>query len=193
LYREHPNAAAGFQVAAAMLCNMERTIVTSSPINITPMSELHWLTVRDIYAQGIGTRNATFETELPEWAKWDARHLASCRLIALRDDEVVGWAALSGVSARHVYCGVAEVSVYVAAEAQGQGIGAALLATLIAESERNGIWTLQAGILAENTVSIHLHEKAGFRIVGRRERIGQLNGQWRDTVLMERRSQVVGG
>ena len=156
------------------------------------MSEMHWPTVREIYAQGIATRNATFETLLPEWTEWDARHLAYCRLVALRDAEVVGWAALSGVSSRQVYRGVAEVSVYVAADAQGQGIGSALLAALITESERNGIWTLQAGILCENAASIHLHEKAGFRIVGRRERIGQLDGQWRNTVLMERRSKIVG-
>jgi phosphinothricin acetyltransferase len=161
-------------------------------MNITPMSEAHWAAVREIYAQGIATRNATFETALPDWAEWDARHLSMCRLVALRGDEVVGWAALSAVSSREVYRGVAEVSVYVADGAQGKGIGSALLSALVAESERHGIWTLQAGILAENDASIHLHEKAGFRIVGRREKIGQLDGQWRDTVLMERRSTVVG-
>jgi L-amino acid N-acyltransferase YncA len=163
-----------------------------SSMNITPMSEAHWAAVREIYAQGIATRNATFETALPDWAEWDARHLSMCRLVALRGDEVVGWAALSAVSSREVYRGVAEVSVYVANRAQGKGIGSALLASLIAGSERNGIWTLQAGILAENDASIHLHEKAGFRIVGCREKIGRLDGQWRDTVLMERRSTVVG-
>lgn len=164
----------------------------SLPITITPMSERHWPVVREIYSQGMATRNATFETVLPEWTEWDARHLASCRLVSLRGGDVVGWAALSGVSTRHVYRGVAEVSVYVAEKAQGQGIGSGLLSALIAESERNGIWTLQAGILAENAVSIHLHVEAGFRIVGRRERIGQLDGQWRDTILMERRSRTVG-
>jgi L-amino acid N-acyltransferase YncA len=162
-----------------------------SPINITAMSEKHWLVVREIYAQGIATRNATFETVVPEWSEWDGRHLPVCRLVALCGDEVVGWAALSGVSSRQVYRGVAEVSVYVAADAQGQGIGSALLAALIAESERNGIWTLQAGILAENAASIHMHEKGGFRVVGRREKIGQLDGQWRNTVLMERRSPSI--
>jgi phosphinothricin acetyltransferase len=161
-------------------------------MNITPMSEAHWAAVREIYAQGIATRNATFETALPDWAEWDARHLSMCRLVALRGDEVVGWAALSAVSSREVYRGVAEVSVYVADGAQGKGIGSALLSALVAESERMGIWTLQAGILAENDASIHLHEKAGFRIVGCREKIGRLDGQWRDTVLMERRSTVVG-
>src|SRR5580693_5452947 len=163
-----------------------------SSMNITPMSEAHWAAVREIYAQGIATRNATFETALPDWAEWDARHLSMCRLVALRGDEVVGWAALSAVSSREVYRGVAEVSVYVADGAQGKGIGSALLSALVAESARNGIWTLQAGILAENDASIHLHEKAGFRIVGCREKIGRLDGQWRDTVLMERRSTVVG-
>ncbi len=167
-------------------------MVMSLPINIVPMSELHWPAVLEIYVQGIATRNATFETAVPAWTEWTARHLASCRLVAVRGDDVVGWAALSCVSTRHVYRGVAEVSVYVAASVQGQGIGSALLAALFAESERNSIWTLQAGILAENTASIHLHEKAGFRIVGRRERIGQLDGQWRDTILMERRSKIAG-
>jgi phosphinothricin acetyltransferase len=163
------------------------------PINIEPMSEEHWSSVRKIYAQGIATRNATFETGVPQWTEWDGRHLSTCRLVALHDGgEVVGWAALSAVSSRQVYRGVAEVSVYVATSAQGKGIGSALLSALVAESERNGIWTLQAGILAENAASIHLHEKAGFRVVGRRERIGCLDGRWRDTILMERRSAVVG-
>ena len=161
-------------------------------IDIVPMTQTHWPAVREIYAQGIATRNATFETTVPDWQEWDARHLASCRLVAICGAEVVGWAALSSVSSRYVYRGVAEVSVYIAGSAQGQGIGTALLAALIAESERNGIWTLQAGILPENAVSIHLHEKAGFRIVGHRDKIGQLDGQWRDTVLLERRSNVTG-
>ena len=161
-------------------------------LDIVAMEEEHWDAMREIYAQGIATGNATFETTVPSWEEWDARHLPTCRLLARRGNEVVGWAALSHVSTRHVYRGVAEVSVYIAERAQGQGIGSALLDALIRESERNGIWTLQAGILAENVVSIHLHEKAGFRIVGRRERIGCLDGNWRDTVLMERRSSEVG-
>lgn len=158
---------------------------------IVPMTEQHWPAVREIFAQGIATGNATFETIVPEWPGWNARHLPTCRLVALRDGAVLGWAALSPVSVRHVYRGVAEVSVYIAESARGKGVGSALLASLIAESERNGIWTLQAGILAENSVSIHLHENAGFRIVGRRERIGCLHGRWLDTVLLERRSEVV--
>jgi L-amino acid N-acyltransferase YncA len=157
-----------------------------------PMTEQQWTAVREIFAQGIATGNATFETSVPTWPEWDARHLPACRLVSLRGGEVVGWAALNAVSTRQVYRGVAEVSVYIAEGARGQGIGAALLDKLIEESERNGIWTLQAGILVENVASIHLHEKAGFRVVGKRERIGCMDGIWRDTILMERRSKVAG-
>ncbi len=156
------------------------------------MTEQHWPAVRDIFAQGIATGNATFETSVPEWTEWDARHLPTCRLVALRCEGVLGWAALSSVSVRHVYRGVAEVSVYIAERARGQGIGLELLEALITESERNGIWTLQAVIHATNSISIHTHEKAGFRIVGTREHIGCLHGRWLDTVLMERRSRIVG-
>jgi phosphinothricin acetyltransferase len=155
------------------------------------MTKRHWDAVRAIFAQGIATGNATFETTVPSLQDWDARHLSSCRLVAIREGEVVGWAALSPVSVRQVYRGVAEVSVYIAEHARGAKIGSALLKALIAESERNGIWTLQAGIFSENTASIRLHEKLGFRIVGTRERIGCFHGRWRDTVLMERRSKVV--
>jgi L-amino acid N-acyltransferase YncA len=161
-------------------------------IDIALMTEEHWPAVCDIFAQGIATGNATFETAVPTWEEWHERHLPTCRLVAVRSDEIVGWAALSAVSSRDVYRGVAEVSVYIAESARGKGIGIALLEKLIEESERNGIWTLQAGILAENAASIHLHEKAGFRFVGRRERIGCMHGRWRDTVLMERRSNIAG-
>jgi len=161
-------------------------------VRILPMTEQHWLAVREIFAQGIAAGNATFETVVPEWPEWDTRHLPTCRLIAIRNGEVLGWAALSPVSVRQVYRGVAEVSVYIAESARGQGIGSALLKALITESERNGIWTLQAVIHASNSISIHLHQKAGFRVVGTRERIGWLHGRWLDTVLMERRSRVVG-
>ncbi|MGB8890129.1 MAG: N-acetyltransferase family protein [Candidatus Korobacteraceae bacterium] len=159
---------------------------------IVPMTEQHWEAVREIYAQGIATANATFEQSVPAWKEWDVRHLTACRLVACVGSKILGWAALSKVSTRRVYEGVAEVSIYVAEQAQGQGIGRQLLAALIAESEKNGIWTLQAGILAENAISIRLHQQAGFRIVGRREKIGCMDGRWRDTVLMERRSVVVG-
>jgi L-amino acid N-acyltransferase YncA len=173
--------------------NGERRRTTDmSTLQIVPMTEQHWPAVREIFAQGIATGNATFETIVPEWAEWDARHLPTCRLLALRDDEVLGWAALCPVSLRQAYRGVAEVSVYIAESARGTGVGSALLASLIAESEHNSIWTLQATIFAENPISIHLHEKTGFRIVGRRERIGCLHGRWLDTVLLERRSEVVG-
>ncbi len=159
---------------------------------IVPMTEEHWDAVREIYVQGIATGNATFEKSVPDWKEWDERHLPSCRLIARWDKKVRGWAALSRVSSRRVYEGVAEVSIYVADEARGHGIGRELLGALVEASEQNGIWTLQAGILAENAVSIRLHQRAGFRIVGTRERIGCMDGRWRDTVLMERRSAVVG-
>ena len=156
------------------------------------MTEKHWDAVRQIYWEGIATGKATFEESVPDWTEWDARHLPTCRLIASSGDGFLGWAALSRVSSRQVYKGVAEVSIYIAERARGRGIGAALLTTLVAESERNGIWTLQAGIFAENSVSIRLHQRAGFRIVGTRERIACLKGTWRDTVLMERRSAIVG-
>ena len=162
------------------------------PIDITPMTEAHWPDVREIYAQGIATRQATFETEVPSWEEWNGNHLPTCRLVAKVGDEMVGWAALSAVSRRYVYRGVAEVSVYVAERARGKGVGSALLAALIAESEHNGFWTLQAVIHAQNAISIRTHEKAGFRMVGTRERIGWLDGRWLDTVVMERRSKVVG-
>lgn len=161
-------------------------------VAIVAMTESHWPAVRKIYEQGIATRNATFATSAPDWEEWDARHLPACRLVAMWDGEVVGWAALSPVSSRQVYRGVQEVSVYIADNSRGQGIGLQLLSALVDESERNGIWTLQAGILAENRASLHLHEKAGFRIVGRREKIAQLDGCWRDTILMERRSLTLG-
>jgi phosphinothricin acetyltransferase len=150
----------------------------------------HWPAVRKIYRQGIETGNATFETQLPAWEKWDAGHRKDCRLVAF-DREVLGWAALSPVSTRHVYRGVAEVSVYVAAAARGRGVGKALLNALIQHSETKGIWTLQAGIFPENTPSIALHKSCGFREVGVRQKIGELRGVWRDVLLLERRSTAV--
>lgn len=157
----------------------------------------HWPQVRAIYEQGLATGKATFQTEAPAWEEWNRSHLAHCRLVALDESraanaQVLGWAALSPVSSRCVYGGVAEVSVYVANDARGQGVGRALLAALVAESEQTGLWTLQAGIFPENEASVRLHEQLGFRLVGRRERIGQLHGHWRDTLLLERRSTVVG-
>lgn len=160
------------------------------------MNAAHWPHVRAIYEQGITTGHATFQAEAPTWEEWDQGHLAHCRLVAVNteeaDGQALGWAALSPVSGRCVYAGVAEVSVYVADAARGQGVGRQLLAALVAESEAHGLWTLQAGIFPENTASLRLHAGAGFREVGRRERIGQMRGVWRDTVLLERRSAVVG-
>jgi L-amino acid N-acyltransferase YncA len=156
-------------------------------IRIEPMRPEDWKAIRAIYLEGIATGNATFEQTAPEWDKWDAGHLPGIRIVAQFEDDVVGWAALSGVSSRCVYAGVAEVSIYVAERARGRGVGRQLMARLIAESEAADIWTLQAGIFPENISSIALHQRAGFRIVGQRERLGQMNGRWRDVVLMERR------
>ena len=158
---------------------------------LSPMSPQDWPAVCAIYAEGIATGNATFETETPTWERWNSSHIESCRLVARNEGEVVGWGALSRVSARAVYSGVAEVSVYVAASARGSGVGRRLLLGLIEESEKAGFWTLQAGIFPENAASIRLHERCGFRVVGRREQIGSLRGAWRDTVLMERRRRAV--
>lgn len=151
-----------------------------------------WPAVREIYSEGIATGNATFETEPPEWTRWDAGHRPDCRLVAEAGEQVVGWAALSPVSARRVYSGVAEVSVYIAATIRGRGVGKALLEALVQQSEHSGIWTLQAGILPENLSSIALHKSCGFREVGVRHKIGQRNGVWRDVLLLERRSSLVG-
>lgn len=159
---------------------------------IEAMTVGDWPSVKTIYEEGIATKNATFETEAPTWEAWDKGHRADCRLIAKLDDVVVGWAALSPVSGRCVYAGVAEVSVYVGAAARGKGVGKALLKQLVEDSEAAGIWTLQAGIFPENTASIALHEDCGFRVLGRREKLGAMDGVWRDVVLMERRSPVVG-
>ncbi|MCB2379050.1 N-acetyltransferase family protein [Hymenobacter sp. BT635] len=162
-------------------------------IQLHPLTEAHWPAVRAIYEQGIATGNATFQTEAPEWDAWNTGHLAHSRLVAeAADGQIVGWAALTPVSGRCVYAGVAEISVYVAAAARGHGVGRQLLQALVAESEQHGIWTLQAGIFPENAASVRLHEAAGFRVVGQRERIGQMHGVWRDTVLLERRSATVG-
>jgi L-amino acid N-acyltransferase YncA len=159
-------------------------------IQIEPMRPQDWPAVRTIYLEGIATGNATFEQSAPEWEKWDAGHLPGARIVARLDGAVVGWAALSGVSSRCVYAGVAEVSIYVAERARGRGVGRQLMTRLIDESKALDIWTLQAGIFPENVASIALHQRAGFRIVGQRERLGQMNGRWRDVVLMERRRAV---
>jgi phosphinothricin acetyltransferase len=161
-------------------------------VTIDKMAPDDWPAVRDIYLEGIATGNATFETDAPEWEQWNASHLEHCRLVARDGERVLGWAALSPVSRRKVYAGIAEVSIYVAAEAQGRGIGKLLLQSLIEDSETHGLWTLQTGIFPENAPSIALHKACGFREVGLRRRIGKLGDRWRDVVLMERRSARVG-
>jgi L-amino acid N-acyltransferase YncA len=160
---------------------------------LLPFTEAHWPAARAIYEAGIATGTATFTTAAPRWDEWNQSHLPHSRLVAVEEaGTVLGWAALSLVSGHCVYAGVAEVSVYVAAAARGQGVGRQLLAGLLTESEQHGIWTVQAGIFPENAASLRLHQTLGFRVVGRRERIGQLGGRWQDTLLLERRSAVVG-
>ena len=159
---------------------------------IISMQDIHWESVRNIYQQGIDTGMATLETEPGTWEKWDQSHLKKPRLIAMANEQVSGWAALSPVSARRVYGGVAEVSVYIGSEFRGRGIGNRLLNEIMKLSEKYGFWTLQAGILSENMPSIRLHEKNGFRVVGVREKLGKLHGTWKDIVLMERRSTTTG-
>jgi L-amino acid N-acyltransferase YncA len=159
---------------------------------VRDMQPEDWPAVRLIYQQGMETSQATFETSMPSWAEWDAGKRPDCRLIAQNDTQIVGWAALSQVSRRAVYAGVAEVSVYVLAEARGQGVGHTLLQVLIEASERVGIWTLQSSVFPENEITIALHKRSGFRVVGRRTRIAQHHDVWRDTILLERRSQIVG-
>lgn len=157
---------------------------------IVPMRPDHWPGVSAVYAQGIATGDATFETSVPSWEAFDAARRADCRLVALDDDDgVVGWAALSPVSSRPAYAGVAEVSVYVAEGARGRGVGTLLLGALVEASESAGVWTLQASVFPENQPTLRLHAAAGFRVVGRREGIGRLHGRWRDTMLLERRAR----
>lgn len=161
-------------------------------MKITDLSERHYPSVASIYMEGIQTGNATFETQAPSWENWDKKHLSHSRIVAEIENKVAGWAALSPVSERCVYGGVAEVSVYVGNNFKGKGIGKALLLELVKQSEVSGIWTLQSGIFPENVSSIRLHEQCGFRNVGFREKVGKMNGVWRDTVLFERRSKIVG-
>lgn len=167
-------------------------IISNAAVQVREMLPEHYPQVQAIYESGMATGLATHETTVPEWAEWDAAHMKSCRFVATLQDRVVGWAALTPVSGRCVYQGVAEDSVYVHPDLKGRGVGKTLLGELVKASEQAGIWTLQAGILVENVASIKLHERCGFRVVGVRERLGQLRGQWRDTCLLERRSKTVG-
>ncbi len=159
---------------------------------IDSMKESDWEQVRSIYLDGIATGHATFETSAPEWDKWHSDHLADPRLVYREGEKVCGWAALSRVSGRCVYAGVAEVSVYVGNDCRGRGVGRELLTALVERSELAGIWTLQAGVFPENRASIKLHLNCGFREVGVREKLGQMAGKWRDVVLLERRSKLAG-
>jgi len=159
---------------------------------IDQMKPDDWEQVRSIYLEGIESGNSTFETDAPTWERWDQEHLQFARLVLRDGERILGWAALAPVSKRAVYRGVAEVTVYVTESARGRSLGRTLLEGLIAESERNGIWTLQAAIFPENTASVKLHLRCGFRELGRRERIAVLKGVWRDTLLFERRSNNVG-
>ena len=151
-----------------------------------------WKDVARIYSEGIMTGNATFEMKCPDWDSWDRDHKPECRLVAREGKSVLGWAALSAVSGRCVYAGVCEVSIYIDLQHQGKGIGQLLMEHLIRESERNGIWTLRAGIFPENVVSIRLHEKNGFILMGLHEKLAKMDGVWRDVLLFERRSKKAG-
>lgn len=161
-------------------------------LHVRPLTADDWPAVRDIYAEGIASGEATFETTPPTWADWDAGHVPEHRWVATRDGTVLGWVACSAVSSRCVYAGVLELSVYVAAAARGRGVGSALMAAVVSSTEADGVWTLQAGVFPENEASLALHSRHGFRVIGRRERLGRREGVWRDVVLLERRSAVVG-
>lgn len=159
---------------------------------VEPMTAADWDRVRAIYLEGIETGLATFETTAPSWDEWDATHHTIARLVARVGSIVAGWAALAPASRRKCYAGVAEVSVYISASARRSGVGRSLLEAVITESERHGIWTLQGGTFADNEASLRLQAACGFRVIGRRERVAQLQGVWKDTILTERRSRIVG-
>ena len=155
------------------------------------MEAKHFSQMANIYLEGIATGMATFQTEAPDWDEWDNNHLSNCRRAVFADEQMVGWAALSPVSSRSVYAGVAEVSIYMAAKYRGKGIGKLLLLDLIKQSEQAGFWTLQSGIFPNNIASIKLHEQCGFRQIGYREKIGKKDGIWHDNIIMERRSKLI--
>lgn len=161
-------------------------------ITIRPFVKSDFPSVKDIYQQGIDSGDATFQEQAKDYDDWNESVLSNCRLVAENNRQIIGWAALSSASNRCVYSGIAEVSVYVSSNSQGSGVGNSLLESLIKASEEQGIWTLQAGIFPENKASIHIHSKNGFKVLGIRDKLGQMNGIWRDIVFMERRSKVVG-
>jgi L-amino acid N-acyltransferase YncA len=187
--RVDPHAAAITERPAARA--VQATGCAKPAVTIRAMRPADWPVVAAIYAEGIATGNATFETTVPSYQAWDAAYLPEHRLVARAEGAVVGWTALLPYSRRAVYRGVAEETIYIAERARGQGIGGGLLRELIERAERAGFWTLQASILPENEASIALHERCGFRIVGIRERLGMRDEKWRDVVLLERRSAAV--
>ncbi len=164
---------------------------TATALELRDLRPDDWPEVTAIYEAGIATGDATFESAAPSWEEWDAAHFAEHRIVAVEGGGVVGWAALAPISDRCCYSGVAEDSIYVAPHAHGRGVGRALLERLIADAERAGIWTIQTGIFPENEASVGLHLACGFRVVGVRERLGQLDGRWRDVLFLERRSKEV--
>jgi L-amino acid N-acyltransferase YncA len=166
---------------------MPSQVGATTTMQIRPMRDTDWPGVLAAYQDGIATGEATFETDAPTFAQWSASHPAEHRFVAVDDQTVLGWVALSPVSDRCAYTGVAEVSIYVAERARGHGAGLRLLETVIAHADAAGIWTIQAGVFPENIASVALHRRAGFRIVGTRERLGELHGRWRDVLLLERR------
>jgi L-amino acid N-acyltransferase YncA len=149
------------------------------------------VSVLEIYRMGLETRNATFETKVSSWQEWDSKHLHHSRIVSEENGVITGWAALSTFSTREVYKGVAEVSIYVGSSFRGKKIGSELMENIIISSERNGIWTLISSVFPENEATLRLHAKFGFRIIGKRERIAQLDGKWRDTILLEKRSSKI--
>jgi len=171
---------------------MKSNIIIPKNLLFRPLEKQDWHRVSEIYALGIMTGNATFQQDIPSWEEWDKNHLKTCRILVEKEKQIIGWAALSAVSSREVYQGVTEVSIYIDPLFSGQKVGFSLLHQLVLASEKQGIWTLQAGIFPENIASLKIHEQVGFRTIGKRENVGKLKGVWRDTVLMERRSLVVG-
>jgi L-amino acid N-acyltransferase YncA len=159
---------------------------------IREMTKQDSSSVLEIYRMGLNTRNATFETDVPSWKDWDSKHLEHSRFVYVDNEKVLGWIALSPVFTRNVYNGVSEISVYVDTSVLGKGIGSSLMHSVITSSEEHGIWTLCSSVFPENTATIKLHERFGFRVIGKREKIAQLDGTWRDTILLERRSIKIG-
>ena len=169
-----------------------RSVSMLSGMEIHNFAPEHYPAIQAIYQQGIDYGHATFEQSVKSYEAWNKSFLPHCRLVATDNEQVIGWAALSATSARPVYAGVTELSIYIADNARGKGVGNALMEAIILQSEQAGIWTLQSSIFPENLASLALHKKHGFVEVGLREKIGQMNGWWRDVILLERRSPVVG-